>query len=136
MRETWNKTTAFGHFGITLTNTRWSWAGRSPDGARVALVLWQDGVKGRGGDFTYDDTEHPDAEWRRRPGSGERTELLKHCRDYLGGQFSAVIAIAADTEADPRQIARCFPQKGVLWQLDSFDETTGAFSARVVATGI
>ena len=59
VRETWNKTTSFEHFGIGLTNTRWSWAGKSDDDAEVALVLWQDGVKGRNGDLTYNDTETP-----------------------------------------------------------------------------
>lgn len=132
MRETWNKTTAFAHFGIDLVNTRWSWSGRSADQSEIALVLWQDGVKGKNGDLTYDDTEDPTAEWRSRPGSTERTQLLKYCRDHLGGRFRAVIAVAVDVAADPRQIARCFPQKDVYWQLDVFDETSGAFTARVV----
>lgn len=132
MRETWNKTTSFGHFDVKLSNTRWSWSGRSEDGSTVALVLWQDGVKGKNGDLTYDDSDEPDAEWRGRPGSNERTELLKHCRDHLGGPFRAVIAVAVDVKADPRQIAGCFPQKGVFWQLDDFDDTTGAFSAHVI----
>lgn len=132
MRETWNKTTAFEHFGVHLVNTRWSWSGRSNDGSVVALVLWQDGVKGKAGNFVYDDTEEPTAAWRSRPGSTERTALLKHCRDQLDGRFRAVIAIAVDLTADPRQIARCFPQKDVFWQLDEFDESTGAFSAHVI----
>ena len=136
MRETWNKTTSFDHFGAKLVNTRWSWSGRSDDGSVVALVLWQDGVKGRNGDLTYDDTEEPDAEWRSRPGAKERTDLLKHCRDQLGGRFRAVIAVAADVEADPRQIERCFPQKGVFWHLDIFDEVTGAFSAHVIRESV
>ncbi len=132
MPENWNKTTSFEHFGIALTNTRWSWAGKSADGSQVAIVLWQDGVKGRDGELTYDDTENPDAEWRSRPGSIERTAILKHCQDHLAGRFRAVIAVAADTREDPRQIARCFPQKDVYWQLDSFDETNGAFAAHIV----
>lgn len=136
MRENWNKTTSFEHFGIVLTNTRWSWAGKSADGSEVALVLWQDGVTGRNGDLTYDDSEDPDAKWRGRPGSIERTAVLKHCRDQLAGLFRAVIAVAVDTSADPRQIDRCFPQKGVYWQLDEFDEGNGAFSAHVVRDAV
>lgn len=132
MRENWNKTTSFEHFGAKLVNTRWSWSGQSDDGSVVALVLWQDGVKGKNGDLTYDDTENPNAEWRGRPGSIERTQLLKHCRDNLDGRFRAVIAVAVDVEGDPRQIDRCFPQKGVFWQLDYFDDVTGAFTARVI----
>jgi len=132
MRETWNKTTSFEYFGVKLANTRWSWSGRSDDSSIIALVLWQDGVKGKNGNLTYDDTEDPDAEWRGRPGSTERTGLLKHCRDHLAGRFRAVIAVAVDIEADPRQIQRCFPQKGVFWQLDEFDELSGAFKAHVI----
>lgn len=132
MAESWNKTTSFAHFGVDLVNTRWSWSGRSADQSVVALVLWQDGVKGRNGDLTYDDTEDPTAEWRSRPGSTERMQLLKYCRDALGGRFRAVIAVAVDVTADPRQIERCFPQKGVFWQLDDFDETSGAFTAHVI----
>ncbi len=134
MREYWNKTTSFAHFGITLVNTRWSWSGKTEDDSVVAVVLWQDGVKGRNGDLTYDDTEDPNAEWRDRPGSKERTANLKICRDSLGGRFRAVIAVAADVAVDPRQIERCFPQKDVFWELVDFDDTTGAFSARVVRT--
>ncbi len=132
MRETWNKTTPFEHFGVKLVNTRWSWSGKSDDGSVIALVLWQDGVKGKSGNLIYDDTEDPNAKWRKRAGSVERTEFLKHCRDNLGGRFRAVIAVAVDVTADPRQIDRCFPQKGVFWQLGDFDEMSGAFNARVV----
>ena len=112
MRETWNKTTSFEHFGVKLVNVRWSWSGRSDDGSVVALVLWQDGVKGKNGDLTYDDTEDPDAEWRSRPGSTERTELLKHCREHLGGRFRAVIAVAVDVEADPQADRTMLPAEG------------------------
>lgn len=88
-------------------------------------------MKGRNGEVTYDDTENPGAEWRSRLGSIERTAILKHCRHHLEGRFRAVIAVAVDAAADPRQIDRCFPQKGVYWQLDEFDEGNGAFTAHV-----
>lgn len=132
MRETWNKTSAFEHFGVKLVNVRWSWSGLSHDGSVVVLVLWQDGVKGRDGRYAYDDTAEPDAKWRRRPGSRERTALLATCRDKLGGRFRAVVCRAVDVDQDPRQIASCFPQKNVWWEIDTFDQCTGAFSARVV----
>lgn len=132
MRENWNKTTAFAHFGVVLANTRWSWSGRSADMQTVALVLWQDRVKGKNGALTYDDTDDPAAEWRRRPGATERTELLRYCRDHLGGRFRAVIAVAVDVNADPRETGRCFPQKNVWWLLDEFDDVTGAFGAHVL----
>lgn len=132
MARTWNKTEAFQHFGTRLTNTRWSWSGISDDGQVVALVLWQDAVKGRDGKLVYRDDEDLDAEWRQRPGHAERIRHLAHCRDELEGRFRAIIARAVDKDADPRDIASCHPQEGVWWQLDHFDEESGAFTAHAV----
>lgn len=131
MPRTWTKTEAFDHFGTKLTNTRWSWSGIADDGGTVALVLWQDVVKGRNGELTYEDEDDLDADWRRRPGHFERIRHLAHARDELGGRFRAVIARAVDVTADPRDIAACHPQQGVWWQLDHLDEETGAFRAHV-----
>ena len=135
MPRRWTKTEAFEHFGTKLTNTRWSWSAISEDGSVIALVLWQDAVKGRDGKLVYHDDSELDAEWRKRPGHGERIRHLAHCRDHLDGRFRAVIARAVDKEADPRDIASCHPQDGVWWELDEFDETTGAFVAHVVPAG-
>ena len=132
MVRTWNKTEAFQHFGTRLTNTRWSWSGISDDGQVVALVLWQDVVKGRDGKLVYMDDEDLDAEWRRRPGHAERIRHPAHCRDELQGRFRAIIARTVDKDADPRDIASCHPQEGVWWQLDHFDEESGAFTAHAV----
>lgn len=85
--RTWTKTDAFAHFGTTLTNARWSWSGIAPDGSVVALVLWQDVVKGRDGRLTYSDDEDLDAEWRRRPGHTERVRHLAICRDRHDGRI-------------------------------------------------
>lgn len=131
MPRTWTKTEAFAHFGTKLTNAQWSWSGIAPDGSVVAIVLWQDGVKGRDGGLTYADDDDLDAEWRRRLGHAERVRHLVHCRDALEGRFRAVIARAVVPITDPRQIASCHPQEGVWWRLEDFDETTGAFRAHV-----
>jgi len=132
MPRAWTKTDAFEYFGTHLTNTRWSWSGISQDGSVVALVLWQDVVKGRNGKLVYRDDDDLDAEWRKRPGHSERIRHLAHCRDELGGRFRAVIARAVDKDADPRDISSCHPQQGVWWQLDDLDEDTGAFRAHVL----
>ena len=104
------------------------------DGSVVALVLWQDAVKGRDGKLIYRDDSDLDAEWRQRPGHAERNRHLAHCRDNLDGRFRAVIARAVDVTADPRDIASCHPQEGVWWQLEDFDEQTGAFIAHVTGS--
>jgi hypothetical protein len=127
------KTDAFQQFGVKLTNTRWSWSGVSPENDVVALVLSKDAVKACIGAFSYADDDDLDAEWRKRPGHAERVQHLMLCRDRLNGRFRAVIARAIDVDADLREIAACHPQEGVWWQLDDFDEATGAFTAHVVA---
>jgi hypothetical protein len=132
MPRTWTKTEAFGHFGTQLTNVRWSWSGVATDGGVVALVLWTDAVKPLDGRIVYLDEDDLDAEWRRRPGHADRVRHLLHCRDELGGRFRAVLARAADEDADPREIAACFPQQDVWWQIDELDEATGAFRAHAV----
>jgi len=131
--RTWTKTDAFGHFGVMLANTRWSWSGVSRDNDVVALVLWKDAVKASNGAFTYADDDDLDAEWRKRHGHGDRVRHLILCRDRLDGRFRAVIARAVDVDADPREIAACYPQEGVWWKIDKFDENTGAFTAHVIA---
>ena len=132
MPRQWNKTEAFDHFGVELENVRWSWSGVSTNGETVAVVLWQDAVKTVDGQPRYHDDDDLDAEWRQRIGAKRRIEHLKHAMEHLGGRFRAVIAKAVDTKADPRQIEKCFPQQGVFWQLDSFDESTGAFTAHAI----
>lgn len=132
MKKHWNKTTAFGHFGVTLENVQWSWSGVSGDASTVAVVLWQDGVKGKNGDFVYLDNDDLDAQWRERTGNKRRIEHLRHTMGNLDGRFRAIIAKAVDTDADPREIENCFPQEGVFWQLDSLDDDSGAFTAHVI----
>lgn len=132
MRKEWTKTTAFGFFDVKLENVQWSWSGVSEGGDTVAIVLWQDGVKGRDGNLVYHDDEDLEAEWRERTGNKRRIIHLAHAVSRLEGRFRAVIAKAEDITADPRKIARCFPQEGVFWQIDSLDETTGAFTAHVI----
>lgn len=132
MPRQWTKTEAFAHFGATMTNIRWSWSGMSPDRNSVVVVLWQDAIKRTDGQFVYADDEELDAAWRQRPGHAERIEHLRHSRDCLDGRFRAVIARAVDIHADPRDIASCHPQQDVWWQLDHFDEATGAFRAHAL----
>ena len=131
MPRNWSKTDAFASFGVRLRNPQWSWSGQSDDHRTVAVVLWQDGVKGRNGQLTYADFGEPDAEWRQRLGAKARIEDLILCRDELDGRFRAVIAVAVDRDADPRQIKTCHPQPSAWWRLDEFNPVTGEFSAHV-----
>ena len=132
MPRAWTKTEAFDHFGVSLENVQWSWSGISLDEQTVALVLWQDAVKGRHGELTYNDDQELDAEWRQRIGNKRRIEHLRHAMTNLDGKFRAVIAKAEDVTADPRKIAKCFPQEGAFWSLDYLDDESGAFRAHIV----
>ena len=53
MPDTSNKTTSFENFGVKLVKARWSWSGSSEDASVLALVLWQDRIKGKNGDVSY-----------------------------------------------------------------------------------
>ncbi len=130
MPQHWSKTEAFAHFGVSLDNVRWSWSGISDDEQTVVILLWQDGV--RGNPPRYADEEDLDAEWRTRLGHHARVRHLKHCVEKLDGNFRAVIARAENVTADPRKIASCFPHQKAVWKIDSFDETSGAFTAHVL----
>ena len=79
---------------MTLENAQWSWSGVAADGQTVAVVLWQDGAKGRSGALTYNDDEELEAEWRNRIGNKRRILHLKHSLDHLEGRFRAVLAKA------------------------------------------
>jgi hypothetical protein len=113
-----------------MENTRWSWSGVSEDGQTVVLVLWKDRVDWRAG--SYADDQELDADWRRRPGHTARVRHLKHCVEQLGGKFRSIIARAEDVNASPRKIAASFPQEKAVWQIDTFDERTGAFTAHIL----
>ena len=129
MPKDWSKTDAFAYFDTELENVRWSWSGISRDGSQVALVLWQDVVKMRDGRLTYWDDEELEAEWRTRIGAKRRSEHLQHAIDKCESKFHGVIAVARDVKSDPREIERCFPQRNVVWMVESFDHATGAFKA-------
>ena len=103
-----------------------SWSGVSDDMRTVAVVLWQDGVKGRGGELTYHDDDDLGAEWRNRIGNQRRIQHLKHAVEHLDGRFRAMLM---RTRA---RLRRCFPQEGVIWVIDYLDEPTGAFRAHIV----
>ena len=132
MARAWTKTEAFEHFGVELENVQWSWSGISRDGGRVAVVLWQDGVKMHEGHLAYYDDQDLDAEWRDRIGNKRRVLHLVHAREKLDGCFQAIIAKAADRDADLRKIEKCFPQVEGHWLLEFLDEETGAFRAHIV----
>lgn len=118
----------FDFFGTIPKNLRWSWSGRSPDGKIVAVAFWQDQFEQRGRIYRS----------RRRSGeevllgkSGrlELIENLKWSRDNCDGVLRVIIAVAKNTQAEPRSIKECFPQKTLKMRLTCLDEIGGEFVA-------
>lgn len=126
------KVKAFAYFGTKLTNVRWSWSARSDDGKTVVLSLWSDRFRWKDKPLRYDGRERvlPD-DWMSRPGMLERLENLRWARDNCGGLFRVVLAIAVDTNAEPRDIATCFSKDWVM-RITELNEETGEFQAVLV----
>jgi hypothetical protein len=125
----------FAHFGAATKNSRWSWSARSRDGKVVVMTLWQDLLNYRVNPIAYDTFGRADLpEWTDTPGNRERLENLKWARDHCDGLFRVVIAVAKDTKASPRTIARCFPQDRMVMKLIDLNEQTGEFRAVNVGT--
>ena len=116
----------FEAFGVVPRNTRWSWSGRSPDGSRVVVRLWQDRFEDGGRTYASWSSDNP-GEWRTRPGFVELIENLTYARDHLDGIVSVIIAIAVDAEASPRSIRRSFPHPNLRMRVVDLDEEEGKF---------
>jgi hypothetical protein len=131
MAKQWTKTESFAHFGATLTNVRWSWSARTPDGETVILALWSDRFSRMKTPMEYEEQATGDRtpEWVARPGNQERLRNLGWARDHCGGVFRVVMARAKDTTDDPREIADCFPKDSLFMRITYLNEETGQFGA-------
>jgi hypothetical protein len=105
----------------------WSVSARSADGKTVVLALWDDILNYRADPITYDIFGREDLP--EVPGNRERTENLKWARVHCESLFRVVIAVAEDTQALPRVIARCHPHDRLVMRLVDLDEKTGEFLA-------
>jgi hypothetical protein len=136
MPKAWGLAESLAHFGAAGKNPRWSWSGRSLDGETVVINLWRDRVQRENGLMVYDEFARPDLQdpehlpaWMARPGNRERVENLTWARDHCDGYFRVIIIVAKDTNADPREIAECYPQQKLRMRITDLDEQTGRFRA-------
>lgn len=127
MPRTYSHTDCFDFFGVVPRNPRWSWSGRSENGSRVAVTLWQDRFEDKGRVYRSWHTDRP-GEWRSRPGFVELIENLVFARDVADGMVSVILAQARDRNASPRAIARCFPQPALRMRVVELDEGKGTFT--------
>lgn len=116
----------FAFYGVVPRNTRWSWSGRSADGADVAVTLWQDRFEDQGRMYRSWQSDRP-GEWRSRPGFVELIDNLAHARDRLDGRVHVILAIAKDKGAMPRSIERSFVQPRLKIRVVKLDEEEGTF---------
>lgn len=132
MAKEWTKTEAFAYFGAILTNVRWSWSARTPDGKMVILALWSDRFSRRKNPVEYEEVLGDRSPvWIARPGNRERSANLIWARDHCAGVFRVVMARAKDTSAEPREIDDCFPKDDLFMRMTYLNEATGQFGAMV-----
>ena len=130
MAKVWTRTEAFRFFGATLTNTRWSWSARTPDGATVVLALWTDRFDRQVNPIQYNDHRiSPDDSWIRRPGNRERLENLLWARDNCRGKFRVVLVRPKNSISDPREIDECWLKEDLVMRLMDLNEQTGEFTS-------
>jgi hypothetical protein len=113
--------------GTQPKNPRWSWSGRSADGKRVSVQLWQD-LFTEGGKRYATGILTPNMPWVGTPGHRELIDNLIWARDRLDGIVSVIIVVAKDRKSEPRAIDRCFPQPKLQMVIRELDDTTGAFT--------
>jgi hypothetical protein len=118
---------AFEFFGVVPRNIRWSWSGRSPDGAVVAVRLWQDRFEERGRIYRSWHTDEPGA-WKSRPGFTELIGNLAYARDHLDGVVHVILLIAKDKDISPRSIARSTPAPNLRMRVIELDEQQGTYA--------
>jgi hypothetical protein len=119
---------AFAHYGVTLTNARWSWSGIAPNGD-VVIGLWFDWFSGK----KFQTNASTNETWKDKPGNRERVSHLIQARDNAGGRFRVVIMKANDVNDDARrEVEDAYPRENMIMQLVDLDEETGNFTAIVV----
>lgn len=126
MPKEYNHTECFEFFGVKPKNIFWSWSGRSDDGRDVAVTLWQDRFENQGRVYRSWKTDRP-GEWKSRPGFVELIKNLAVARDRADGVVHVIVARAKDVDAQPRSIARCFPQPKLKMRVIELDEDEGTF---------
>ncbi|WP_394689916.1 hypothetical protein [Hoeflea sp.] len=127
MAKNWTLSQSFERLGTVPKNKRWSWSGRSADGKKVSVTLWQDLFQN--GTMLYRSTATGTEEgWVGSNGHLELIENLVWARDHLDGEVSVIIAVAKDKTASPRSIAECFPQPNLIMRVIELDEYSGDFT--------
>lgn len=116
---------SFAYFGATATNSRWSWSARNEKQPIVVLALWQDSLKVKNGQLSYEISKSEAS--CELPGSKERRGNLIWAMKNCGGRVKVVIVVPKDPKAKRRTIADSFPQKKLTMRIAAFDADSGRF---------
>lgn len=124
---------AFAYFGAVKTNPVWGWAARSPDGATVAITMWEDQMEEVDGRIIYDVTHRGDLEvWRNRDGNKDRIRQLQWAIEHCHGLVRSVIVRAEDPKAVPRKVVSSEAHPTLIMRISRLDEETGEFYAESI----
>jgi len=115
-----SRTAAFASYGVSLVNPNWSLSGRSDARRAVAVSLWQDELRGRGGRLFYERTSWEG--WHDGPGRREFFENLKWALDNTLG----IVRVVASTRKGDVRI-ESFPLPNLVMRVAHLDATAGAF---------
>jgi len=124
--QKWSHSACFEYFGTKPKNPRWSWSGRSDDGAVVSVTLWQDGFSDQGRVYRVAEGAFG-TEFRSNPGYSELIDNLEHAKTQLEGIVRVVIAVAEDPSDYPRKIGRCYPQEKLKMRVVELNTILGTF---------
>jgi hypothetical protein len=118
-------TQCFEHFGITPTNTQWSWSGR-----RDGLVVYTFMAHCFADFGKY--AQQFSASDRKRHGYRELVRNIEYALERCRGELSVIMAIPKDRNAEPIKIRECWP---VDWKMKItyFNKDTGELRAERIA---
>ena len=98
------------------------------------MTMWEDEdeIQWDGPNATYQSRAR--IRTHKRPGETERPENLVWAHDNCDGLVRVVRMTAQDVNANPRSIARCYPDDDLIMRITSLDERSGVFRAESVAS--
>ncbi len=123
---------AFTTLGYTLSNHQTDWSAESNRG--ICITIWEKELSQKDRLPWFDTREHANSyeTWGDKIGNSKRIRHLSRALKDFDGRVDVVILKGTPGQgygdADPWEVDK---RKG-YWRIDSFDQDTGHFSARVV----
>lgn len=122
---------AFAYFGTVARNPRWAWSAVSPDGATVALTVWDHEWR-EGETLDYHDATRR-SRWMNKLGNKDRIRNLQHAISHCDGKVRVVRVTAVDPSGENRAIKARRADPDTILHIYDLDADTGEFRARPVS---